>query len=44
LGDISQYVDMSEYADEELLEERYRNLVLEEIDKMAEEREKSNVR
>lgn len=44
LGDITQYVDMSEYADEELLEERYRNLVLEEIDKMAEEREKSNVR
>lgn len=43
IGEISQYVDMSEYVDEELLEERYRKLVLDEIEKMAEEREKKNV-
>ena len=36
--DLSEYVDMAEYADEDLLEERYRNLVLDEIKRMAEER------
>ena len=36
--DLSEYVDMAEYADEDLLEERYRNLVLDEIKRMSEER------
>ena len=36
--DLSEYVDMAEYADEDLLDERYRNLVLDEIKRMAEER------
>ena len=35
---LSEYVDMTEYEDEELLEEKYRNLVLDEIQRMAEER------
>lgn len=41
--DISKYVDLSEYTDEEMMEEHYRTLVLNEIERMGQERAKKNV-
>lgn len=41
---LSTYVDLTEYEDETALAERYRCLVLDEIDAMAAERKKRNAR